>query len=106
MTGKYRLSLLFLTMALADAAAGAPDQVRQRDLRHLLIHDCGSCHGTRLAGGLGPALLPQDLVGKPDEALAAIILNGVPGSAMPPWRPFLTEDETRWLVEIMKRGLE
>ena len=106
MTGKYRLSLLFLTIALADAAAGAPDQARQRDLRHLLIHDCGSCHGTRMAGGLGPPLLPENLAAKPDEVLAAIILNGVPGSAMPPWRPFLTEEETRWLVETLRRGIE
>ncbi|MCG8427047.1 MAG: cytochrome c, partial [Chromatiales bacterium] len=47
--------LIALTTALASPVMAEPDQQRQNDLLHLLKHDCGSCHGMRLEGGLGPA---------------------------------------------------
>ena len=56
----------------------------------------------RLKGGLGPALLPEALRDKPDEILVATILNGRPGTPMPPWRELLTEDEIRWLVSVLR----
>jgi len=74
---------------------------RQQDLRNLLIQDCGSCHGLRMKGGLGPALLPSTLVGKPAEVISAIILNGRPGTAMPAWRPLISPDEALWLASLL-----
>jgi len=101
----FSLALPILLLSLGGIAAGAPpEDARQQALQHLLLHDCGSCHGTRLTGGLGPPLLPADVAGKTDEALVAVILNGVPGTPMPPWRPLLTEDEARWLVRRLKEG--
>ena len=38
---------------------------RQAKLDHLLLQDCGSCHGLRMTGGLGPALTRDALAGKP-----------------------------------------
>jgi len=32
------------------------------------------------------------------------VLDGRPGTPMPPWRGLLTEQEVRWLVEAMRRG--
>lgn len=94
-----------LALSVAAAAAGAqPDAVRQAELRHLLAQDCGSCHGLTLKGGLGPALLPEQLTGKPKAFLVHTILDGRPGTAMPPWRPLLSEDEAAWLVERLLRG--
>ena len=75
---------------------------RASDLRHLLIQDCGSCHGLTLAGGLGPALQPGNLEHKPVEFLAYTILNGRPGTAMPPWSAFLMESEGLWLARELK----
>ena len=43
------------------AAAIEPPPARQAELLHLLRHDCGSCHGLTLKGGLGPPLLPATL---------------------------------------------
>jgi cytochrome c55X len=57
-----------------------------------------------LRGGLGPPLLPQALAGKAEDQLVATVLNGRAGTAMPPWRPFLSEDEARWLVRLLQRG--
>lgn len=55
-----------------------------------------------LKGGLGPALLPTNLQGKPDALLTATILDGRAGTAMPPWRNLLSIDEARWLVQQLR----
>lgn len=81
-----------------------PDPKRQRELIHLLVQDCGSCHGLTLKGGLGPALLPHNLKDKDSEFLAEVILEGVPGTPMPPWNVEITELEAKWLVQRMKEG--
>ena len=83
--------------------AGGPAPERAAQLRHLVRQDCGACHGLSLGGGLGPADAggAQD---KPDASLAAVILAGRPGTPMPPWRPFLTEEEAIWLVYWLKQG--
>jgi len=93
------------TVTLADAtSAAAPQPARQRELLHLLKQDCGSCHGMRLTGGLGPALTPEALRTRPAESLVATIVSGRPGTAMPPWRRFLSEAEAEWLVARMLMG--
>jgi cytochrome c55X len=92
-------------LLLGDAvAAGEVPEDRQRALVHLLRHDCGSCHGMTLRGGLGPPLTAAALEGKSRRALEATILFGRPGTPMPPWAGMLSEDEVRWLVEALKSG--
>jgi len=86
------------------SSAVAPQPARQRELLQLLQQDCGSCHGMRLTGGLGPALTPEALRTKPAASLVATIVSGRPGTAMPPWRRFLSEAEAEWLVARMVRG--
>ena len=83
----------------------APPGPRQAELLNLLRHDCGACHGGALTGGVGPSLRPAALAGKPDSALAAVILGGVPGTPMPPWAPFLSAGEVAWLVELLREGV-
>jgi len=99
------LSALALSLLVAGTAAAeelTPE--RQQALSQLLIQDCGSCHGLQLRGGLGPALLPESLAGKPAEFLVMTIQNGRPGTAMPPWRQFLSRSETEWLVGRLLDG--
>ncbi len=90
-------------VALATIVA-APESARQRELLSLLKQDCGSCHGMRLTGGLGPALTPEALRTKPAASLVATIVSGRPGTAMPPWRRFVSEAEAQWLVARMVSG--
>ncbi|HIP52612.1 MAG TPA: cytochrome c [Chromatiales bacterium] len=97
--------LAIIAVLSATAAGAAPAPARQGELIYLLRHDCGSCHGMRLEGGLGPALLPQRLGAWDTQALAATILYGRPGTPMPPWRPFLTDQEAEWLAGQLKRGV-
>ncbi len=102
--------MIWLTLSLVACASVVADDTisrqRQQELRDFLKQDCGSCHGLTMRGGLGPALLPQSLSGKSPDVLAATILNGRPGTAMPPWSPLLSDQEARWLAEMLLRGLE
>ncbi len=85
--------------AVAGMPAVAPD--RAVELEHMVLQDCGSCHGLTLKGGLGSPITPAALAGRDPEGLTAIILDGVPDTAMPPWRPLLTEPEARWIADYL-----
>ena len=90
--------LIGLTLLSGMAGAAEPEAQRQKELVHLVRQDCGSCHGMTLKGGLGPALLPENLRDKPAEGLAATIYYGRPGTPMPPWNQFMSEAEAAWIV--------
>jgi cytochrome c55X len=96
--------LLVSTTCLAATATAEPSAARQKELIHLVRQDCGSCHGMTLKGGLGPALLPATLAGKPVESLVATVMGGRPGTPMPPWHRFLVEDEAQWIVDKLMAG--
>lgn len=100
--------LAALAVALAawpGLAAGAePPAARQAELLHLLKHDCGSCHGLTRKGGLGPPLLPRALDGKDVAIIALVILEGVHGTPMPPWKSELSDVDAVWLAARLKRG--
>ncbi|WNK19549.1 cytochrome c [Halomonas piscis] len=91
--------LLAAVLAGSAAADDGLSAARQDELDTLLYQDCGSCHGMTLRGGLGPALAPARMQAYGEEALAALILEGVPGTAMPAWKSLLTEQEARWLAD-------
>lgn len=94
--------LAALLICCAVPAWAAPDAQRQAELTHLVRQDCGSCHGMTLKGGLGSPLLPGALQALPDEALEQTILDGRPGTPMPPWRNLLSEEDVRWIVRYLK----
>lgn len=96
---------LLAILAAGAASAGEPDDRRARQLTDLVRQDCGSCHGMTLKGGLGRPLLPEYFVGVPTEGMAAIILDGVPGTPMPPWRGLISEEEAQWIATKLKVGL-
>ena len=87
-----------------EARVGAPAPVRQAELVHMVRHDCGSCHGLTLAGGLGPALLPATLAVRPAEYVEQVILDGRPGTAMPPWRGLVSDDDAHWIAQQLRDG--
>lgn len=95
----------FLSLALAAAGVQAREPVSdEARLVRLVRQDCGACHGMTLKGGLGPALLPEALAGKPPDYLQWVILNGRPGTAMPPWSPLVSAAEAAWIAERLLAG--
>lgn len=100
-----KLGLLTMFIFLGAGAASAdPGTDRRAELIYLLKQDCGSCHGMTLKGGLGSPLSPELLAGRSTEDLTDVILNGIPGTPMPPWRPLLSGDDARWLAVVLKEG--
>lgn len=98
-----RLAAL-LPLLLAVPAWAEPVPARQDELLHLLKQDCGSCHGLTMRGGLGNPLLPATLAERDDATLVATILDGRPGTPMPPWRRFIDQPEAVWLVQRLRSG--
>jgi cytochrome c55X len=108
------ISLLVAQNSLADSMtdnSGADNSrvkmssARQDELLYLLKHDCGSCHGMTLKGGLGPALLPQTLAAQPRDYIVTTIMQGRKDTAMPGWSSMLTQSEAAWLAEQLQNGL-
>ncbi|MCP3667148.1 MAG: cytochrome c [Gammaproteobacteria bacterium] len=97
--------LLFMLTANVAAVAEINEQ-RKDEILHLLKHDCGSCHGMLLEGGLGPALKPERFEKWSVDQLATTIIHGRPGTPMPPWRPFFSDEEVRWLATQLKQGVK
>ena len=90
---------------MANAAAAEPISDQRRDeLQYLLTQDCGSCHGLTLKGGLGKPLTPDALQVYEDDDLEYVILNGRPGTPMPPWQGVLSREDVRWIVQLLRRG--
>ena len=108
------ISLLAVQNSLADSMndnSGADNSrvemssARQDELLYLLKHDCGSCHGMTLKGGLGPALLPQTLAAQPRDYIVTTIMQGRKDTAMPGWSSMLTQTDATWLAEQLQKGL-
>ncbi len=97
------LAAVMLGLAVSAGAQALSPQ-RERQLVRMVRQDCGSCHGMRLTGGLGPALTPEALADKPVDAMAATIFHGRPGTPMPGWRAMLSEADARWIAERLAAG--
>lgn len=103
MRGKLALALLFsATMAHATGAQAASEH--QQKLIRMVRQDCGSCHGMRLTGGLGPALTREALADKPVESLASTIYHGRPGTPMAAWRTMLSFADAQWIAQQLAQG--
>lgn len=95
---------LFIFLAGLVGVAGAAAADESARLERLVRQDCGACHGMTLRGGLGPAITPEAVAKYDDEMLAEIILDGVPDTPMPPWRPLLTPGEVDRIVAYLRTG--
>ena len=101
---KHLILAMALALHLPAYANEEPLPERKEALVHLVRQDCGSCHGMTFKGGLGPALTPETMRTKPAEAMVATILWGRHGTAMPPWKSYISEGEAKWVVEKLREG--
>ena len=76
--------------------------------KFLFSANCASCHGDAgegngpAAGALAPAPTNFHLKKPTQERVWDVLENGVPGTAMPPWRSQLNADERRALIEFVR----
>jgi cytochrome c55X len=94
-------ALIGMVLAFAGAARAEPAVARQSQLRNMVEQDCGSCHGMTRKGGLGSPLLAEDLAKVSAEGLIETILEGRPGTPMPPWKSMLSRDDAAWIVAYL-----
>jgi len=92
--------LLLATAAFADDT----EPTREHELERLLLQDCGSCHGLRLTGGLGPAITQARMRTRPLAWIKQVIAEGVPGTPMPPWKNLLSGTDIGWLARRLREG--
>ena len=96
-----RLAALLFGIAVCAGPVLAGEEPDAKGLERLVLQDCGSCHGLTRQGGLGSDLRAETLAHWDPDALAEIILDGIPGTAMPPWRPIMSEAEAYWIAEYL-----
>lgn len=97
-------SVVLIAMLGGSAGADEVGRMRADALTYLVRQDCGACHGMTLKGGIGKPLRPENLEGVDVEAIAEIILDGVPGTPMPPWRYELSRGDALWIARALKEG--
>lgn len=103
MYGMFAVAAVMVLAASTVEAARAESGPHERQLERLVRQDCGSCHGMTLKGGLGPALLADRLASRDPAVVAAIILDGVPGTPMPPWRGLITDADALWIANYLRK---
>lgn len=99
----HRLVIGLASFACLSTTASLAEPDRNR-LADLVTQECGSCHGLTLKGGLGRPLTREALRDFPVDLVRDIILDGLPGTPMPPWRPLLSEQEATIIAEMLKNG--
>jgi len=69
--------------------------------KDLFQENCASCHGANRLGGMGPALLPENLSRLKKADAAAMIRNSRPGVQMPGFQEKLQPSEIAILVDLI-----
>lgn len=96
------------SLQVADAAPPAHEATSINEGKALFAANCASCHGDAgpgngpAAGVLAPAPTNFHLKKPTEERAWDVLENGVPGTAMPPWRSQLCEHQRRALVEFVR----
>lgn len=67
---------------------------------------CAGCHGRDRLGGMGAALLPDNLSRLKKADAVGVIADGRPGVQMPPYRRVLGEAQIRDVVELIYTPLD
>jgi DNA-binding beta-propeller fold protein YncE/cytochrome c553 len=87
------VSRLFLLIVLLVPGLAAAQNLYQTH--------CSSCHGADRLGGMGPALLPENLERLKKPQAAAMIRDSRPGVQMPAFRGVLSEAQVAELVDLI-----
>jgi len=96
---------LSLCLAAFALAAGVASTVRAEPAPELYREHCASCHGEDRLGGMGPALLPQNLGRLKPEHARDVILKGRVATQMPAFADSLDTAEIDSLVAMIYQPL-
>ena len=100
---KYTVPGLIVLYTLFAIPDGFSDDTK---VERLYQQHCSSCHGSDRLGGVGPALLPQNLRRLKRDTAAEVISNGAAATQMPAFKANLTKSDIESLVEFVYRPLD
>jgi mono/diheme cytochrome c family protein len=83
----------YFLAGMAEMAQAAPDA------KALFTQHCASCHGADRFGGIGPALLPENLSRLRKPEAEKVIREGRPATQMPGFGSQLSPEDVKALVE-------
>ncbi|WP_020408336.1 cytochrome D1 domain-containing protein [Hahella ganghwensis] len=100
--GSAIVGLCLIGLSVEGFAQAPVDQLTQPDTTAALYQThCASCHHPQRLGGLGPALLPENLSRlKPQHAIETI-LQGRPATQMPAFSEHLSQEQAAKLAEFL-----
>ena len=98
---QLRFVLFFILLLLAFYPTTRGDNSDSLYQQH-----CAGCHGSDRLGGVGPALLPQNLRRLKPEAATKVIANGAPASQMPAFASALSPKNIDGLVNLIYQPLQ
>lgn len=88
-----------LVVGLAGPASAA-------DVSKVYAEHCASCHGEGRLGGIGPALLPQNMGRLRGEAITKVIAEGREATQMPAFGQLLSAEDMKALTAFVSRPLD
>ena len=94
----------FAVIASLAIVAGAflfAGAARADDAQALYATHCAECHGVQRLGGIGPALLPNNLGRLRKKAASGVIAKSRPAVQMPPFEGVLTKAQIDALVDLI-----
>ena len=89
------VGLAALLLAISGSAAA------QTEVERLYGDRCAACHGAARLGGIGPALIPENLARLSREAAADVVARGRVQTQMPAFGDQLSAAEIAQLVELI-----
>ena len=79
--------------AAVQAPGEEPEGASMADGKQVFEENCSSCHRVDGGGGVGPNLTDNCFKNGGDiVSIQNVLYDGVPGTAMPPWRPILDRE--------------
>jgi len=100
------LTIALLAGALGLGTFASPARAAgEQDAAALYGEHCAECHGADRLGGLGPALLPENLKRLRKDKAAAVIAEGRAATQMPAYADRLTPDQVEALVALIYQPL-
>ncbi len=93
--------LLKLLLCICLAVIGSTAAATTPDATALFRQHCTACHGSERLGGMGPALLPENLRRLRRNNAATVIANGLPATQMPAFGNTLDAQQIDALVDYI-----
>ena len=92
---------LFSCAAFLLLVSGLTQATESPDASKLFQSHCARCHGDNRLGGMGPALLPENLHRLRKNRASGVIANGLPATQMPAFGRKLTAEQITALVDYI-----